>query len=390
MKSKMKSSAIQLTTLFMFIATAISAQKKTEFFCKWKTAAELPALHHLQKAPGVAGPITGVHQNKLIVAGGANFPDSMPWQGGKKKYYNVVYVYEKKGGKVVLLKQQFTLPFNIAYAASCSATQGIVYAGGENENGFSNKVFLLQWDKKKSAISAKQLPELPFAITNAAATVVDNIVYIAGGETADAASDQLLALDLIDTEKGWNQLPRIPKALSHSVLAALSDGNNTCIYLIGGRSKNITGISDLYNSAFQFNIRENRWEEKKSLPYTLSAGTGIAVSSDGVLLFGGDKGTTFHKVEMLIAAINAEKDETIKKELIQKKNKLQTEHPGFSKEVLHYNTLTDSWKAIGNIPFDTPVTTTAVKWGNDIYIPSGEIRAGIRSPQILKVKILQK
>jgi N-acetylneuraminic acid mutarotase len=58
--------------------------------------------------------------------------------------------------------------------------------------------------------------------------------------------------------------------------------------------------------------------------------------------------------------------------------------------VLLYNTLTDSWKTIGNIPFDTPVTTTAVKWGNDVIIPSGEIKAGVRSPNILSVKILQK
>lgn len=386
----MKSSAIHLTTLFMFIAPAITAQKKTELFCKWRTAAEFPAFHQQQKALGIAGPVTGVHQSKLIVAGGANFPDSMPWQGGKKKYYNAVYVYEKKGNKILLLKKQFTLSFNIAYAACCSAPQGIIFAGGENENGISNKVFLLQWNKKTSTISTKQLPELPFALTNAAATVFDNIVYIAGGETTASVSNQLLALDLHNTEKGWKQLAVIPKAISHSVLAMQSSENNTSIYLVGGRKKNSTGISDLYSSVFEFNIKKNQWEEKKALPYPLSAGTGIATNPNEILIFGGDKGTTFHQVEMLIAAINVEKDETKKQELVLQKNKLQSEHSGFSKEMLLYNTLTDSWKTVGNIPFETPVTTMAVKWGNEVIIPSGEIKAGVRSSKILSVKILQK
>lgn len=382
----MKSSAIHLTTLFMFIATAIPAQNKTGFSCTWKIAAELPAAYQQHKALGVAGPVTGVHQNKLIVAGGANFPDSMPWQGGKKKYYNDIYVYEKKGGKIVLLKQQFALPFNIAYAACCSAPGGIVYAGGENENGISKKVFLLQRNKKTSAISAKQLPELPFGITNAAATVFHDIVYIAGGETATSVSNQLLSLDLNNTEEGWKQLPVIPKAVSHTVLAVQANRSDACIYLIGGRKKNDTGISEIYNSVFEFNIKKNLWEEKKPLPYFLSAGTGIAAGSNDILIFGGDKGTVFNKVETLIAAISAEKDEIKKQELILQKNKLQSEHPGFSKEVLMYNILTNVWKAVGDIPFETPVTTTAVQWGNLIIIPSGEIKAGIRTPQILQAK----
>jgi N-acetylneuraminic acid mutarotase len=91
-----------------------------------------------------------------------------------------------------------------------------------------------------------------------------------------------------------------------------------------------------------------------------------------------------------MAAISAEKGETKKQELILKKNKFQGEHPGFSKEVLFYNVNTNRWKVLGTIPFDVPVTTTAVKWGSQVLIPSGEIKAGVRSPYILSAKILQK
>ena len=62
-------------------------------------------------------------------------------------------------------------------------------------------------------------------------------------------------------------------------------------------------------------------------------------------------------------------------------------HPGFCKEVLCYNIITDEWTVVDSIPFDTPVTTVAIKWGNEVLIPSGEIKAGVRSPYILSAKL---
>lgn len=379
-----------IITILIPLTAPVVAQKKQHIIIQWEIASELPADNSQQHSLGFAGPVTGVHNNVLFIAGGANFPDAMPWEGGKKKFYNDVYVYTRKQRKLVPLKKSFTLPSAISYPACCNTPKGVLYAGGENENGISDKVWLMQWDDVAQNIFFKPLPNLPMAVSNAAATLVGHTVYIAGGETATAAASQFLALDLNNTDAGWQQLASIPQPVSHTVLLASSGKTGKQIYLLGGRKKNSNGISDLYSSVFEFDIQKNQWEEKRPLPYSLSAGTGITINSDAILLFGGDKGTTFHKVEILIAAINTEKDEAKKQELILQKNKLLAEHPGFSKEVLLYNTLRDTWKTVCNIPFDTPVTTTAVKWGNDVIIPSGEIKAGVRSPKILSVKILQK
>ncbi len=119
----------------------------------------------------------------------------------------------------------------------------------------------------------------------------------------------------------------------------------------------------------------------------LSAGTGISIGTHNIVLFGGDKGETFHQVETLLYAINAEKDEAKLQALKQQKNQLLDAHPGFSKDILLFNIETDKWTKIGIIPFDSPVTTTAFKWGKRIIIPSGEIRAGVRTPHILAVDI---
>ncbi len=65
---------------------------------------------------GVAGPVTGYSNNVLIIAGGANFPDSLPLEkGGKKKYYNKVYVFKKMSAQLQNFNTSIQLPFNIAY-----------------------------------------------------------------------------------------------------------------------------------------------------------------------------------------------------------------------------------------------------------------------------------
>ena len=363
--------------------------QKNPITIQWKIAGQLPAANAQAEGLGMSGSIAGIHHNMLLVAGGSNFPDSMPWLGGKKKYYDMGYVFKKKDDDLKNYRS-FRLPFAIAYAASCTTPQGILSAGGENENGISNKVLLIQWDPGKNSVIINKLPDLPFAVTNASVTANGNKIYLAGGETINTVSDKFLILDLKNLAAGWKILPSLPKAVSHSVMAMQSGGDHNSIYVIGGRKRNAGSTSELYSSTFQFDLRTNKWSEKRSLPYNLSAGTGIAYGNRHILLFGGDKGEVFHRTEELIAAINEEKDEIKKKQLNKQKIFVQSSHPGFSNEVLMYNTVTDKWTKSGNIPFENPVTTVACKWGSNIIIPGGEIKAGVRTPHILLGKISVK
>ncbi len=170
----MKSFTIHFLVMVMLSSNTTVAQKKQINSIHWTIAAEIPATNGQVTALGLAGPVSGVHRDVLMVAGGANFPDSMPWLGGKKKYYDELYVFKKEINHPTLYPTIFKLPFPIAYAASCSTPQGVVYAGGENDHGISNKVILLQWDPANENIIIKNLPGLPVAVTNAAATVNGN------------------------------------------------------------------------------------------------------------------------------------------------------------------------------------------------------------------------
>lgn len=375
---------LKYTTLFFMLTYHQTvAQQVKGYSLKWSIAAKIPpGVNQLQNL-GFAGPICGLSNQHLIVAGGANFPDKMPWMGGEKKYHDEIYVYAKKEHQILLKETNSKLPVPIAYPAVCTLPNGVLYAGGENAIGLSSQVFLLKWNDRNNIVQSIEFPSLPFAVSNASSVYLENNIYLVGGETNQGVSDKIISLNLNDLKSGWQTIASLPFPISHSVLLGSNKNGKKLLYIAGGRNKTSSGVSDLYDSFFSFDIATLSITKKSNIPSTLSASTGAIMDDAFILLFGGDSGETFHKVETLIAAIKNERDPIVKDSLLNLKNNIQEKHPGFRNDVFRYNILTDKWDIIGKIPFPTPVTTTAVNWGHEIYILSGEIKAGVRSPNIL-------
>lgn len=350
---------------------------------QWSITGSLPNNSNGSPSLGLAGSVIGISHDRLLIGGGSNFPNGAPWDGGKKVYYDEVYVFKKEGDSIINIKEGLHLPNALAYSANCTTSKGIIAAGGENKNGAVNKVLLISWNKTAQNIDIQYLPNLPQPLTNGMITVNKNVLYFAGGENAKEVSDQFYALDLNDTSKGWKILPALEKPITDAVLYTQFDGKDTCIYLAGGRKRNKDSTSDLYKEVYQFNLKTKQWSQKASLPYALSAQTGIAWGDSSLLVFSGDEGKTFHQTEVLLMQIAREKDPYKKQQLMARKDILQKSHPGYNGNVLSYNTYTDKWKKIDSIPFPGQVTTTALKWDNEIVIPCGEIRAGVRTPEII-------
>jgi N-acetylneuraminic acid mutarotase len=149
-----------------------------------------------------------VSNNVFITAGGANFPNGLPWKGGKKYYSNEIFVLQKEDKKFAWNKKvKKSLPAPIAYCGVTSTDKGIVYAGGENENGSSTKSWIINWNLEDENIEIKPLPDLPLALTNVALTHIDDVVFAAGGDEAKKFSGRFFSLDLGDKNTEWKTLP---------------------------------------------------------------------------------------------------------------------------------------------------------------------------------------
>lgn len=378
---------IYLTLLLTSILSpVVVAQNRSVYAIDWEIAASTPPTLNQFRSIGLAGAISGIHNNALVVAGGTNFPDKMPWLGGAKVYYDNVLIYPLINSKKPLMPSgiSYKLPFKLAYAASCSTKEGVVVAGGENELGLSKKVLLLRWKKQEEILSIEYLPDLPYGITNASLAVAGDMLCLAGGEVPSGSRNDFMALDLKDTAKGWMHMTDLPYTVSHAVM--LGSESTGQVYLVGGRSRKSGEVSQIFNTCFAFDIKKNIWEKMPSLPFPISAASGI-INGHDILVFSGDGGETFNKAEKLIIAIENEPDVQRKEILNKKKIELQSSHPGFSRKVLKYNLFDNKWIVLKNeMPYGT-VTVNAIPFNDEVFIAGGEIKAGVRTPNILRGKL---
>src|SRR5215211_7728693 len=86
-------------------------------------------LPPLPEPLGVAGAFAGVSGGALLVAGGANFPGRMPWEGGQKVWHDRVWVLESPEG---LWREAGTLPRALGYGVSVTWRGSMVCVGGSD------------------------------------------------------------------------------------------------------------------------------------------------------------------------------------------------------------------------------------------------------------------
>ncbi|MCB0645864.1 MAG: hypothetical protein KDC49_04335 [Saprospiraceae bacterium] len=349
----------------------------------WSVAASLLQSH--KPSLGYAGMVGGIHNRVLILGGGANFPDAMPWEGGKKHYSDEIYVLGNLDGKYEWNEKNLsTLPEPIAYAGSATTDRGFVYAGGINENGISSKAFLLNWDEASQQVYCKPLPELLHAVSSPSMVASGSIVFLMCGEDENKASDKFYHLNLDSPILQWEVLPNVPLSLSHGA-AVIQDQT---IYLFGGRSKQTSGRSKLYQTSFAYDLENGVWHRLADIsdgiqatPFT--AGSAFAAGTEFVIMAGGDKGDVFSRIETLQSQIAETDNPTDKKLLIAEKNKLLIHHEGFSTDVFLYHIKTNHWSRLGNLPVASQLTGVANVWEGKLVLSSGEIRPGVRSPKVL-------
>lgn len=123
----------------------------------WSAVAPLPAPTGSEVQEGLAGAYAGLIHDRVIVAGGANFPgarqnaDSGHWfahEGLSKHWASEVFVLDGD-----LWQEVGELPLGLAYGASFSADGTLLVVGGEDATGTARTdVFALEWNGKDLGI----------------------------------------------------------------------------------------------------------------------------------------------------------------------------------------------------------------------------------------------
>ncbi|MES2692411.1 MAG: kelch repeat-containing protein [Verrucomicrobiota bacterium] len=381
---------------------------------KWDKLPPLPPSAGQTKQPGVAGPFAGVHGDTLIVAGGANFPDKLPWEGGTKIWWDDVWVLENLSSKTPRWVSDATLklPRRLGYGISVDLPEGVVCVGGHDVDRCYAEVFMLAWDAKARVLRPTELPPMPEPLSFMAGALVGETLYVAGGQTTmkgAVPSKIFWALDLSKrrgpaSEFKWQVLPSWPgPARVLPVAAAQRGAKGPEFFLFSGRTPEAGKPTAILSDAYAFDPQAKTWRTLPNIGagtsgassagtkgLSVMAGSAAAVGDSEILLFGGDRGELFLELEKhdlaIAAARAAGRDQEVEAGLLAKR-KIYAAHPGFAREVLAYDTKKNTWRVAGMTPATVApqVTTLAVKHGGAILIPSGEIKPGIRTADVVRV-----
>lgn len=359
---------LRLASLLVWlgILTQLSAQESgNKQYFQWEQLSSLPSVGGQAEALGVAGPIAGVHNGSLIIAGGANF-DQPVWENDKV-WHDDIWIWNDSqwtsAGK---------LDHAIAYSAVVSTPLGIVSMGGcDSEQTFAD-VDLFRWDKREKQLTQESLPSLPKACAYGSAAMIGESIYLSGGTEGldlSSAMNQLWRLDLGkygSPDWHWEELRPLPgPARAFHLTIAQHNGYTDCLYVMGGRKQGSSPQQwDVLQDVYEFNptVSEGSpWRRRADIPVARMAGTGIPVGQSHVFILSGADGS-----------------------LYQQTDSLRDQHPGFPKTVLGYHTITNTWFEAGKMPANH-VTSHAFAWEDGYVIASGEIKPRTRSAQIWQI-----
>lgn len=348
---------LSFTILSTFCQTPALAAARAEMagFGEWKRLRPIP------NKEGFASPFAGTSNGALIVAGGANFPEKRPWEGGTKRYYDSIFVLEHPDGE---WKTVGKLPHPTAYGAFIDTDTGVLCIGGNGDKEIYADVYLLEWENGQ--IRKTDWPPLPQPVTMACAAKAGNTIFLACGNVKDStgkdtATASLWSIDLSDPSHNWKKREDLPGAPRFQAVASAKDD---AFYVFSGigtlnsedGKPNLAYLKDAFR--YTPNGDKGKWSRLADLPHANAASPSPAPAlKNGKIILIGEGAQGKHL------------------------DKAMQDRPLMTGDSIAYDTQSDTWGAIDSAPFGT-VCSPVVKWNGKILVVNGEVRGGVRTPGV--------
>lgn len=377
--------ALLLVILFLWMPSFSQEISKLEV----EDLPGLPAETASSASIGYAGMLGGAHNGVLLAAGGANFPEGVPWEGGKKVWTDAIFILQNGQWRLSSTK----LPMPLGYSASVATPQGVLCIGGNNENRISDEVFLMAYNSGTKEVDITEYPKLPEPLAFSSAVVVDDFVYVIGGNNEGGSTNLFYRLSLKNQQ--WEQLADFPGSARALHTAAVQETQtNKKIFVIGGRNEKAGQKSETLTNYLSYDFKDQTWADEgelliKDAPRVLMGASAEVMGSMHIMVYGGSDAVLFDELENIGLELAAISTDSIGTQLTSRRDEILNNHPGFSKDILAYNTITKKWFVYATLPSEIPVTALAFKNNDEFTIVSGEVSPGIRTSGVQSFKIAE-
>ena len=345
----------------------------------WEMGGHLPAQTGMDKNIGTAGLLHGVLEGKyIVVGGGANFPYEPVLYNGARKTYSDIYLLEDKNGSLEVI-EHINWENEIGYGSSITTKDGVYYLGGSPNPEAADDILFITLQNGK--LNIEKIGDLPFTLQNGLAVERNGKLYIAGGAKGNGNSSGLYEYDL--TSKEIKELSPIPQEAVRQQLVGQILNNNLYVF---------SGHGDVaYTDGYKYDFENDTWTkvsdvELNGKALTVAGGNSIKLNEKEMLVMGGVNKEIFDDAVAKLGTLQG-------RELANFRDYYFRADPyefRFNSDILIYNADSDTWRTIGESPFDPNAGAALLLIGNKIYSINGEIKAGVRTDKMFVGTIFAK
>lgn len=321
---------------------------------------------------GVSALAAGEIDRTLIVAGGANFPDTPAAEGGKKRFYDQIYILAE-GSKE--WQEAGVLPKASAYGAVYALDNKIIIAGGSCADGSISDVVELALNESDccdeccdglsgTSVVVTPLQQLPVPVEQAAAAKNGEKLYLAGGLTNGAPSLGIYSCDIAGDGE-WRMIAELPEPMVQPIAAATERN----LYVWGGFDP---VKKEAANYGFRYDIQECTWSRIEGLPDggTAVGSTAVQDANGKMWVVGGVNRDIFNH------ALNLAPDK------IAEYQSQPVEYYRFRTQIMTFDPATETWATAADLPAAARAGAAVVlSPSRGMIIINGEEKPGIRSAE---------
>jgi len=346
---------------------------------------EVRASNNEVKQSSLAGTFSGIINDKLVIAGGANVINDTPGGIPEMKFWSDVYIISPENPEDQIIIKN-SLPQNIAYGASATIPEGLLLIGGSNENGCQDDVFLIKLEGTENKIKIETWPSLPVPLTNMTAAQAGNLIYVAGGNestTIIETTKHFLVLDVNNKNAGWKKLPAWPgPSRSFALSSVQRNGMGYCFYLFGGVSLNPDSAVILLDDVLEYDPGNGSWKRlhlENKVKRSFIGGAAFSSGINHIIIAGGLSNSLLDTLQFLHGKQTRISNSQIipgNRDSLAIINNQITYHllyPGnVSNEFLLFHTITNTIISKQVNEFDVNLTSNAIRYLNRIHLSGWE------------------
>lgn len=380
---------LELMSLIILLGSISSCHDEKDKIMKiiWTQLAVEGLNDNLHK--GVSASYAALIDGKLIVAGGANFPGKLGFEGGTKAFYDEILLFDHTQDKWNIIGR---LPQPSAYGVSVPVSDGMLWIGGNTATTSLSSCYKISLSESDS-VKLSPFAPLPATIDNFAGCSVNDMILVGGGNVNGKPSNAFYGIHT-KVDSTWKRLPDFPGIPRvQPVMAAIEIEGKQYVYLLGGFFVGDTGNKPcMATDILRYDISAELWETvgkqinvETGKPFSLTGATAMPAGNRYILCMGGVNYDIFLNAISTQYAIGSDNNRSTEEkkrlnlEFSQHYMTQPIEYYQFNPECWIYDVKKNSWETIDMSPNMARAGTTLVWNGNTFYAVQGELKPGVRS-----------